>query len=124
MLSGDSVSYNGSRGQVPEPLFHDTPFDESEWRALYDILRQVNQPKAELMRVQGVHAAQKLAQVRLAVIDRARHAPLHPWGRFLRAQMLQPVQNLLAWDARVGQFGKLGSASSLGRICARAICST
>jgi hypothetical protein len=46
------VSYNGSRGQVPEPLFHDTPFDESEWRALYDILRQVNQPKAELMRVQ------------------------------------------------------------------------
>jgi hypothetical protein len=52
VLSGDSVSYNGSRGQVPEPLFHDTPFDESEWRALYDILRQVNQPKAELMRVQ------------------------------------------------------------------------
>lgn len=52
MLSGDSVLYNGSRGQVPEPLFHDTPFDESEWRALYDILRQVNQPKAELMRVQ------------------------------------------------------------------------
>lgn len=52
MLSGDSVSYNGSSGQVPEPLFHDTPFDESEWRALYDILRQVNQPKAELMRVQ------------------------------------------------------------------------
>jgi hypothetical protein len=52
VLSGDSVSYNGSGGRVPEPLFHDTPFDESEWRALYDILRQVNQPKAELMRVQ------------------------------------------------------------------------
>jgi hypothetical protein len=52
VLSSDSVSYNGSSGQVPEPLFHDTPFDESEWRALYDILRQVNQPKAELMRVQ------------------------------------------------------------------------
>jgi len=52
VISSDSAVYNGSSGQVPEPLFHDTPFDESEWRALYDILRQVNQPKAELMRVQ------------------------------------------------------------------------
>jgi hypothetical protein len=52
VLSGDSVSYNGSGGRIPEPLFRDAPFDESEWRALYDILRQVNQPKAELMRVQ------------------------------------------------------------------------
>jgi hypothetical protein len=52
VISSDSAVYNGSGGRVPEPLFHDAPFDESEWRALYDILRQVNQPKAELMRVQ------------------------------------------------------------------------
>jgi len=52
VLSGDSMSYNGSSRQVLEPLFQDTPFDRSEWRSLYDILRQVNQPKAELMRVQ------------------------------------------------------------------------
>jgi len=35
-----------------EPLFRDVPFEDSEWRELYEILRQVNQPKAELMRVQ------------------------------------------------------------------------
>lgn len=35
-----------------EPLFRDVPFDESEWHELYTILKQVNQPKAELMRVQ------------------------------------------------------------------------
>ena len=52
MISSDSAVYNGSSGRIPEPLFRDAPFDESEWRALYDILRQVNQPKAELMRVQ------------------------------------------------------------------------
>jgi hypothetical protein len=52
VISSDSAVYNGSGGRIPEPLFRDAPFDESEWRALYDILRQVNQPKAELMRVQ------------------------------------------------------------------------
>jgi len=52
VISSDSAVYNGSSGRIPEPLFRDAPFDESEWRALYDILRQVNQPKAELMRVQ------------------------------------------------------------------------
>ncbi|MDT7961516.1 MAG: hypothetical protein RQ971_06590 [Armatimonadota bacterium] len=52
MNGSDAALYDGSRGQVPEPVFQDVPFDESEWRALYDILRQVNQPKAELMRVQ------------------------------------------------------------------------
>lgn len=35
-----------------EPIFRDTPFEESEWAGLYAVLRQVNQPKAELMRVQ------------------------------------------------------------------------
>jgi hypothetical protein len=52
MNGSEAALYDGSRGQVPEPVFQDVPFDESEWRALYDILRQVNQPKAELMRVQ------------------------------------------------------------------------
>ena len=51
-MSGNPIVLNGVSARVPEPLFRDTPFEESEWRELYDILRQVNQPKAELMRVQ------------------------------------------------------------------------
>ena len=44
---------------------------------------------------------------------------LHPWGRFLRAQLLQPVQNLLAWDARVGQFVEIGQRVEFGAyLCA------
>ncbi|MCS6923403.1 MAG: OmpH family outer membrane protein [Fimbriimonadales bacterium] len=42
---------NGATGGR-EPIFRDVPLEESEWRGLYEVLRQVNQPKAELMRAQ------------------------------------------------------------------------
>jgi hypothetical protein len=45
------VQGSASGASLREPLFRDVPFDESEWRELYEVLRQVNQPKAELMRV-------------------------------------------------------------------------
>ena len=52
MLNGGFIQGNPLSASPREPLFRDVPFDESEWHELYTILKQVNQPKAELMRVQ------------------------------------------------------------------------
>ncbi len=35
-----------------EPIFRDVPFEQSEWTGLYEVLRQVNMLKAELLRPQ------------------------------------------------------------------------
>lgn len=58
MFNNDSVHYNGVSGSVPEPLFQDVPFEESEWAGIHAILRQVNHPKAELLRPQYETARQ------------------------------------------------------------------
>lgn len=53
MLNNNTTQRNGIADEaLREPIFRDVPFDESEWRPLYEILRQVSQPKAELMRAQ------------------------------------------------------------------------
>ncbi|BCW96188.1 MAG: hypothetical protein WHS44_04305 [Fimbriimonadales bacterium] len=58
-MSGDGYAHtNGVSGSVPEPPFRDVPFEESEWAGLHAILRQVNQPKAELLRPQYETARQ------------------------------------------------------------------
>lgn len=46
-VSGDGRVWDGR-----EPLFRDVPFEQSEWAGLYEVLKQVNQPKAELVRAQ------------------------------------------------------------------------
>ncbi|MGQ9658100.1 MAG: hypothetical protein ACUVV1_09385, partial [Fimbriimonadales bacterium] len=52
-MNNNTTQRNGvSDEALKEPIFRDVPFDESEWRPLYEILRQVSQPKAELMRAQ------------------------------------------------------------------------
>lgn len=46
-------SVNGElRRDKREPIFRDVPFEESEWVGLYEVLRQVNVLKAELIRPQ------------------------------------------------------------------------
>lgn len=35
-----------------EPLFRDVPLEQTDWAGLYEVLKQVNQPKAELVRAQ------------------------------------------------------------------------
>lgn len=53
MLNNNTIQRNSvSDEALQEPIFRDVPYDESEWRPLYEILRQVSQPKAELMRAQ------------------------------------------------------------------------
>ena len=52
MPNSGFIQGNPPSASLREPLFRDVSFDESEWRELYEILRQVNQPKAELIRVQ------------------------------------------------------------------------
>ncbi len=40
----------GAGNALTLPPFQDVPFDESEWRAFYDLIAHVHMPKAELMR--------------------------------------------------------------------------
>ncbi|MFN7016087.1 MAG: hypothetical protein ACK4P5_02810 [Fimbriimonadales bacterium] len=52
-MSGlNGVSSDGRVWDGREPLFRDVPFEQSEWAGLYEVLKQVNQLKAELMRAQ------------------------------------------------------------------------
>lgn len=48
------ISGSGTNGQWEgrEPIFRDVPFEQSEWATLYEALRRVSLPKAELVRVQ------------------------------------------------------------------------
>ncbi len=48
----NGVNGDGRRWGGREPIFRDVPFEQSEWAGLYAVLRQVNLPKAELMRAQ------------------------------------------------------------------------
>lgn len=49
-----SISSSGINGSWDgrEPVFRDVPFEQSEWAMLYEALRRVSLPKAELVRVQ------------------------------------------------------------------------
>lgn len=48
----NGVNGDGRRWDGHEPIFRDVPFEQSEWAGLYEVLKQVNQLKAELVRAQ------------------------------------------------------------------------
>lgn len=47
----NGTTEQSNRWEHREPIFSDVPFEQSEWEGLYTVLKQVNQLKAELVRV-------------------------------------------------------------------------
>lgn len=73
MSSVNGATEQANRWEDREPIFRDIPFEQSEWEGLYTVLKQVNQLKAELVRVQ-YEAARKAYQNYLQAREQERDA--------------------------------------------------